>query len=1339
MVAVVAVTLVTDSGSAAVDTKPQLYLNPDAALRSVLSAWQPVPALGQRSYEVGLLLPALLTGAWQAVGAPAWLIMRLVRIGLVLLGVAGAVRLGTEILGDQSPRSRLAARVGGVVYLVHPYVLVSGATLPVVWPWALLPWVAWALVRGVRTGRPVWWGIVAGLLVAAMGGQNAGSVVVIQLAVAVPVIAFVTAWECCRRLRPAITITAVTGLVSVALSAYWLLPTLAARSSGTAVVAQSESGESISAVSSWAESVRGLGLWTLYGRGPQGAWVPAHTSLLTTPLVVLAGFGLVAAVWGALAVAPRSMLRMPVTLVVVGVAAMVGAHPWVHPSPFGQAWARMLEVVPALGVFRTTNKAGAALVLGVTLLAVLLVAGSRHRMAVGAGVVGLALVAVAPAWSGGLFVSHADVPGYWREAVSTTDEHGARLWLLPGQTSAAYTWTDPRPDDAVQGLYDTRGVLVRTTVANSSPGGASLLAGLDRRLHEGTLPPAALATGARYLGVSQVAVRNDLDLAAVGGAAPGLAAAEVTGSQGVTPGDTFGQGDAATAGRPPVELFEVDGATAGPSLVPRSGLVTLVGDGTAVPDLSQLGYLDGRVPFVYASDLKGEVGAALLDGSARLVLTDSNRRRELVANRLTEDYGPTVEPEADVDTTALGGPEDQTVRVGRGWSASASRQGSLFRTVAWAAAENSVDGDPATSWFAGDYGSAVGQQLHITFPAPLAGALDVRTDGLDGAGISALDVRTPEGTSPLVPIGGGRFRGELPSGTGAVDLVVRAVEPGSSGNVGISEVTVAGLGSPAADSLRLPVTLSGAVDAARAAGAPLTPRPVDVVLTRQLGSSVAPRPDESSIVRDVELPWAQRSTVRSVVRLSSPMQESALDAMEGADGSVRASSTSQAFDLPTVRASMALDGDRGTGWMPAEPVVGARWTMEQDRPTRPTDRIGLRQPLTGRQLLSVAVRVNDELVVRSTLRPGLTTVRLPRATRVSTLEITVLGASSVTAEPAKLVEVEVAGTRLPRPDASTPGCVSMGLLDGRPVRMRPTAPITGRSVLATDCDPGRALAAGSHRWEGVPGWTPDTVVWAADDQPVAQPVVPVALRGEDRELPGQGTDPSWTGRLTPSDADQIVVSGAGYDSGWRAAVGGRDLGTPVLVNGWTTGWVVPAGIGGALTIDYGPQRLVVIGLLVTLLAAALSGAALWVGRRPERLGLAGREVRVPGGGRPSAPRHDSAVGATTHRRPPAVVEPSRPGNRRTRRGLGPAGPPRGGRVGSRRRTARPRTAARPDADVCPGPRRRVGRGGGGVVPRRRAAARYRDARPRGGDRGRQRPRQGGVPRIPRLGLGERGR
>ena len=148
-------------------------------------------------------------------------------------------------------------------------------------------------------------------------------------------------------------------------------------------------------------------------------------------------------------------------------------------------------------------------------------------------------------------------------------------------------------------------------------------------------------------------------------------------------------------------------------------------------------------------------------------------------------------------------------------------------------------------------------------------------------------------------------------------------------------------------------------------------------------------------------------------------------------------------------------------------------------------------------------------------------------------------------------------------------------------------------------------------------------MWAADDQPVAQPVVPVALRGEDRELPGQGTDPSWTGRLTPSDADRIVVSGAGYDSGWRAAVGGKDLGTPVLVNGWTTGWVVPAGIGGALTIDYGPQRLVVIGLLVTLLAAALSGAALWVARRPERLGLAGREVRVPGGGRPSAARHDS--------------------------------------------------------------------------------------------------------------------
>jgi arabinofuranan 3-O-arabinosyltransferase len=1245
LVLVAAIALVTDSGSVAVDTKPQLYLNPHAALRSAVSAWQTVPALGQRSYEVGMLLPALMTDTWHAVGVPGWLIMRVVRIALVMLGVAGAVQVGREALGDRKGASRLAPRVGGLVYLLHPYVLVSGATLPVMWPWALLPWAAWAVMRGVRSGRTVWWGLAAGLLVGAMGGQNAGSVVLIQLAVTLPVVAFVTAFNCGHRLQPAVVVLSVTGLVSLLLSAYWLLPSLAARSAGAAVVAQSESGDSISAVSSWSEVIRGLGLWTLYGRSATGPWVPAHVPLLTAPLVVAAGFGLVAAVWGALAVAPRALLRLPLTLVVVAAAVMVGAHPWSDPSPLGRAWVRVLEVVPALAVFRTTNKAGAALVLGVALLAVVLVATARHRRAVAVTVVVVALVAVTPAWSAGLFVSHADVPGYWQRAVTTTDRHGARLWFLPGQTSAAYTWTDPRPDDVVQGLYGAREVFVRTTVANSSPGGASLLAGLDRRLHEGTLPPAALASVARYLGVSDVAVRNDLDLAAVGGAAPGLVAAEVTGSAGTTPGPTFGEASPDTAGRRPVEVFHVDAAMTGPSVVPRAAVTVLVGDGSAVPDLAQLGYLDGRVPFVYASDIASDNAAALLSGSNRVVLTDTNRRRELVGNRLTEDYGPVVSSDTDVVTTALGSPQDQTVRVGRGWGATASREGSIFRTVAWAAAENAVDGDASTSWFAGDYGSAVGQHLHITFPTPTGGRLEVRTDGLGGAAITGLDLRTARGTSALVPVGDGDFRGEVPAGSAAVDVVVRAIDPASQGNVGISEVLVDGRGAPAADSLRLPVTLSEAVARAQAAGTPLAPRPVDVVLNRQLGSTTAPRADEPTIIRDVDLPWAQRLTIRGVVRLGSPMPESVIDDMEGADGSVRASSTSQAFGLPTVRASMALDGDRGTGWMPAEPVLGARWTMEADRPSR-TDRIRLRQPTSGRQMLSVAVRVNDDVVVRSRLRPGVTTVALPRVMDVSGLEITVLGVSTPATAPPKLLEVEVGEARIDRPHVDDPGCATMGQLDGRAVRMRPTSPVTGVSVLATDCDPGRDLSAGAHRWEGVAGWTPDSVVWGADDRPPTRPVTPIALRTEQVDLPGQGSDPSWSGRITPSDADSVLVSGAGYDPAWTASVSGTDLGAPVLVDGWSAGWLVPKGVGGVVTIEFGPQRSVWLGLLVSLLVATVSCAALWVWRRPGRLELAGRELRVPG------PRPAQAQSDADTPGPGQAVDKGRLRSRTTLMGVG---------------------------------------------------------------------------------------
>ncbi len=953
------------------------------------------------------------------------------------------------------------------------------------------------------------------------------------------------------------------------------------------MVAQTESGEAISAVSSWSEVVRGLGLWPLYGTDGTTPWVEPHIALITVPLVILAGFALLATAWWATATADRMRLRLAIGLTAVAAVVMVGSHPWADPPPLGAGWQAALEQVPALGLLRTTNKAGAALVVGVALLSALAVATSAHPRRRASFIAMVAVVAVVPSWTGGLFVSSADVPDYWEQAVRATDVGDSRLWLLPGQTSASYVWSDRRPDDVVQGLYDEREAMVRTTVANSTPEGASFLAGLDRRLQEGNLPPRALAAVSRYLGVGSLVVRSDVDNASVGGADPAVVAGAVSGSEGLGVGPTFGAPSERTEGRPQVSVFTVDDAVGQVTAMQLSALVTVVGDATSVPDLAQLGILDGSRPFMLAADADAtDVG--LLERSSTIVLTDTNLRAEAIPNRLTEDRGPLLAADEVADRMAgLWAADDQSVRLPRGWRATASGQGSAFRPLPWSAAENAIDDDPRTAWFAGDFGTATGSRLTVHLGAALSGEVEVRTASTGDAEITSLLLNAGGTESDLRRTSGGVFVGTLPDGSTEFSLRVAGVAPaGSPANVGISEVIVGGRPSPVPDVLRTPRTLTELVESGSAEErARLTSRPLDVVLSRRLGTTGSPVVEEPSLDRMVELPWDDSFTFRGLFRLGTPMPETALDEMEGASGDIRATSSSQAFGLPTGRASMAMDGDEGTAWLPAEPAVGEEWRASFEDPV-PASEISLLQPSGGRQLTEVVVRVNGT-AIRAPLEPGRTTIELPQGTTVSDVSVTVAGASEPATEPARLLEVQVGDRRIDR-SPQEPGCLTVAQVDGKPVQVRPTAPVTEGAFLASPCGAPTSLDAGPHEWVSSAEFTSDLVVWSDDalrggtsDEPAV-----VDLAG-DEPGPGSVPGPGWSATLPERSEDAVVVAGVGYDPGWRLSVDGGDAGPPLLMNGYAAAWVVSSGEAAALSLSYGPQRAAVVGL-------AVSGAALLV-------------------------------------------------------------------------------------------------------------------------------------------------
>ena len=108
-----------------------------------------------------------------------------------------------------------------------------------------------------------------------MSGINAGVVPALQLVIILPVALHVLIIE---RLgwRSLAAQLVRTGALYLAMSLYWLVPSLLALRVGSAIASTTESLEAINSANSFTEVLRGLGLWTLYGRGPEGPFQPGY-------------------------------------------------------------------------------------------------------------------------------------------------------------------------------------------------------------------------------------------------------------------------------------------------------------------------------------------------------------------------------------------------------------------------------------------------------------------------------------------------------------------------------------------------------------------------------------------------------------------------------------------------------------------------------------------------------------------------------------------------------------------------------------------------------------------------------------------------------------------------------------------------------------------------------------------------------------------------------------------------------------------------------------------------------------------------------------------------------
>nr|WP_051139485.1 alpha-(1->3)-arabinofuranosyltransferase [Gordonia hirsuta] len=911
----------------------------------------------------------------------------------------------------------------------------------------------------------------------------------------------------------------------------------------------------------------------------------------------------------------------------------------------------------------------------------------QRRLAAAMAVLVAAIGAGGAVWTGGIAPpgSYRAVPGYWQQTADWLADQErdrpapARALVVPGAPFADQLWGLTR-DEPLQALVQTPWA-VRDAIPLTPPGAIRALDSVQRALAAGRGSPGLAPTLAGQ-GVGYVVLRADLEPTSSRSARPLLAAQALDDSPGLTVVATFGPPTSPPSAdgfvidnglRPPmpaVTVYRVDGATGtGPRLTDLAQTPRVAGGPESLLPVNAARMRDGLPP-LGPTLLRADAERAGLDDGPGVIVTDSPMLREVdfgrVDNhasairapddpRLTKNTAADYPVDGQDPVTArwlLNG-EPDTVRVRTSGSASDATQPG--QTVPAASAAAAFDGDPQTAWVSRGLDSAVGQWLAVEFDDPVSNlAVTVTTAPAIGVDVSALLVTTDAGSTVaqgIVP--GEPTRIVAPSGpTRRVEIRAIETENRSGGNqFALAEVELADATTNLPITVRRQVVLPEIDGTVRqwVLGPELVGRTQCVTDSTDEGRvhcAGALHLDSETpgvFTRTLSVPQTTRVTPAVLLR---PLPGSALSDLLAVPGGIRADGPSAVTDVRG-SAAAAVDGDTATAWIAPEPTDRASrrptLTLRLDRPTRVS---GLRlQSPPDYPARPTQVTVDLGTGPQKVSVPGDGIIALKPA-RTDTVKITVTGTEDLidindlgfaTPAPAGISEVTV----LPERQAAafddarpvTIGCTSdpagpLGLgmtASGRIVRLqvRTTAGALrqGQPVVAEPCS-GTPLELGAGLQEIAvnPGkaFTVDAVelnTGAAGSVPetVAAPVT-------------EWTATRRTLTVAPADHARLLSVPESNNPGWHARLDGAAL-SPVTVDGWQQGWVVPAGASGtvALTFDLDTAyRWSLAGGLVLVVLLFL--AACW----PGTTGRSGRTGTDPA----DAPRRAPDAAPEDPPRPP---------------------------------------------------------------------------------------------------------
>lgn len=1186
-------------GKTTFDTKLDLAVDPLAFLGRALHLWNPQATAGElQNQAYGYLFPmGPFFALCQAVGMPVWIAQRLWCAILLSVAFAGAL-LVARALGIGTERTRL---IGAIGYALAPRMVTEiGSLSSEMLPAVLLPWVLLPLILADRIGSPRRAAGLSALAVLCMGGINGAMVV---MALVLPGL-----WLLTRKWRNTHVELVIWWFVFVVgAMLWWILPLVLLGQYSLPFLDYIESATNTTAPMSLFEVLRGTNQWVAYV--VQGTpWWPSGWALIDNP-VLMAATGLVAAV-GLLGLARGGLpeRRFLVLGVLTGLTLLTVGYVGTLDSPIAEPVRHLLD--GPLAPLRNVHKFEPVLRLPLMLAFIHGISSTapslRRNLRPALGAL-LVVAMAAPVWLLTLRPGPGwdEVPGYWYDAmgwVAKTDAE-ARTLLLPATGFGEYDW-GRTVDEPAQAIADSPWA-VRNQVPLGSEGNTRLMDSVDAALADGRGDPGLAALLARS-GYRFLLLRGDIDRAKVGAPDVTTLRAGLAGSPGIGKAAEFG----------PLEIYEVKRPVPLVTATSTKDVPTVSGGPENLLALMNSGQLDPGTPTILTGDGGLQSGPRLVTDGLRRAERNVGGVRDNLSQTLTAGESPRQQ-RAALDVLPFPGEQHQTVAAYRGIrSVSASTAASFADAFGGSDPSHqpfaALDGDPRTAWHSSSFTGPIGQWLEVELDTPrlvnkvdLAMVDDIRV----GWPPTRIRITTDNGSldHQVVRGEGAHSYPTAPGVTRKVRITLLSLVVGrQDGNVGISDLKIPGTEPQRA--LEVPADLPSGT-------AP------GFAFTRGAQPRYACLPDNGHVrcdpnsARDGEEPDGIRRLFATSAQSAFEFGGTVLPASGGKSPvtlpGIQVAGSSQLGGDPAAGAFSAVDGDPATAWLPDVTDLRPTLTLDWAKP----------QKISG-----IRVAADPEGTAKAPVRLELTTPTDSRSVELDSsgaatfppldtaqLKIAFAGLDDDqrTRSSLGIGTLTLTGAELPTPETTfTLPCGSGPNvhLDGfdYDTSVRGTlADFAAHRPLALspcpDSEGGIDLAVGGHELR-----TDRSDSFVVQDlwlKPAGKPTEPTVHR--DVEVNSwEATSRSVT---VAAGDESILAVPENANAGWTATLNGTPL-VKTRVDGWQQAWILPAGDGGVVDLEFTPDWKYRSGLLIGAIAIlALLAGVLWPIRRR-------RLPNEPGGG-----------------------------------------------------------------------------------------------------------------------------